>query len=86
MSINFRPYLEVYRSRRVGMMLIFGFSSGLPLALTGGTLQAWMTVVGVDLRTIGLFSLVGLPYTLNSFGLHLWIAMCRHGSAGAEVG
>jgi MFS transporter, PAT family, beta-lactamase induction signal transducer AmpG len=59
------PYLEVYRSRRIGMMLIFGFSSGLPLALTGGTLQAWMTVVGVDLRTIGVFSLVGLPYTLK---------------------
>lgn len=49
----------------MGMMLVFGFSSGLPLALTGGTLQAWMTVVGVDLRTIGLFSLVGLPYTLK---------------------
>jgi PAT family beta-lactamase induction signal transducer AmpG len=65
MTINFGPYLEVYRSRRIGMMLIFGFSSGLPLALTGGTLQAWMTVVGVDLRTIGIFSLVGLPYTLK---------------------
>ena len=65
MTINLRPYLDVYRSRRIGMMLIFGFSSGLPLALTGGTLQAWMTVVGVDLRTIGVFSLVGLPYTLK---------------------
>ena len=65
MTINLRPYLEVYRSRRIGMMLILGFSSGLPLALTGGTLQAWMTVVGVDLRTIGIFSLVGLPYTLK---------------------
>jgi PAT family beta-lactamase induction signal transducer AmpG len=64
-TINLRPYLDVYRSRRIGMMLIFGFSSGLPLALTGGTLQAWMTVVGVDLRTIGVFSLVGLPYTLK---------------------
>lgn len=42
-----------------------GFSSGLPLALTGGTLQAWMTVAGVDLHTIGIFSLVGLPYTLK---------------------
>ncbi|MDP6335853.1 MAG: muropeptide MFS transporter AmpG, partial [Nitrospinaceae bacterium] len=42
-----------------------GFASGLPLALTGGTLQAWMTVEGVDLKTIGLFTLVGLPYTLK---------------------
>lgn len=46
-------------------MAVLGFSSGLPLALTGGTLQAWMAVVGVDLKTIGIFSLVGLPYTLK---------------------
>ncbi len=65
MRINLRPYLEVYGSPRIFMMLIFGFASGLPLALTGGTLQAWMTVSGVNLRTIGIFSLVGLPYTLK---------------------
>ena len=47
------------------ILLGFGFSSGLPLALTGGTLQAWMKDEGVDLKTIGLFSLVGLPYTLK---------------------
>jgi MFS transporter, PAT family, beta-lactamase induction signal transducer AmpG len=46
-------------------MLPLGFASGLPLALTAGTLQAWLTVVNVDLRTIGLFTLVGLPYTLK---------------------
>jgi len=44
---------------------LLGFSSGLPLALTGGTLQAWMAVEGVDLRTIGVFALAGLPYTLK---------------------
>ncbi|MEA2078639.1 MAG: AmpG family muropeptide MFS transporter [Pseudomonadota bacterium] len=42
-----------------------GFSSGLPLLLTGSLLQAWMTDEGVDLATIGLFALVGLPYTLK---------------------
>ena len=46
-------------------MALAGFASGLPLALTGGTLQAWMTVAGVDLRTIGIFALVGLPYTVK---------------------
>lgn len=46
-------------------MLPLGFASGLPLALTAGTLQAWLTVAGVDLRTIGIFALVGLPYTLK---------------------
>ena len=50
---------------RVVTVLFLGFSSGLPLALSGGTLQAWLTVEDVDIRTIGLFSLVGLPYTLK---------------------
>jgi PAT family beta-lactamase induction signal transducer AmpG len=45
--------------------LLMGFSSGLPLLLTGSVLQAWMTEEGVDLGTIGLFALVGLPYTLK---------------------
>lgn len=44
---------------------LLGFSSGLPLALTSGTLQAWMTIEGVDLKTIGIFALVSLPYTLK---------------------
>ncbi|MGE3151841.1 MAG: MFS transporter [Nitrospiraceae bacterium] len=52
-------------NRRIGLMLPLGFASGLPLALTSGTLQAWLTVAGVDLRTIGVFTLVGLPYTLK---------------------
>jgi len=56
------PYVEVFRSRRLAVILALGFSSGLPIALTGGTLQAWMTVEGVDLSTIGAFTLVGLPY------------------------
>ncbi len=58
-------YIKVFRNRRIGIMVPLGFSSGLPLALTGGTLQAWMAVSGVDLHTIGIFSLVGLPYTLK---------------------
>jgi MFS transporter, PAT family, beta-lactamase induction signal transducer AmpG len=56
------PYIEIFRSRRLAVILALGFSSGLPIALAGGTLQAWMTVEGVDLSTIGAFTLVGLPY------------------------
>jgi PAT family beta-lactamase induction signal transducer AmpG len=44
---------------------LLGFASGLPLALTGQALQAWLTVEGISLATIGLFSLVGLPYTFK---------------------
>lgn len=46
-------------------LLLLGISSGLPLLLTGKTLQAWMTVEKIDLASIGLFSLVALPYSLK---------------------
>jgi PAT family beta-lactamase induction signal transducer AmpG len=46
-------------------IVLLGFSSGLPLYLTSRTLQAWMTVAGVSLRDIGLFSLLSLPYSLK---------------------
>ena len=44
-----------------------GFSSGLPLALTASTLQAWLVTEKVDLSIVGAFSLVGLPYALKVF-------------------
>ncbi len=44
---------------------LFGFASGLPLALTGSTLQAWLTDSGLRVETIGALSLVGLPYLLK---------------------
>ena len=46
---------------------LMGFSCGVPLLLTLSVLQAWMKEEGVDLSVIGLFSLVGLPYTLKFF-------------------
>ena len=49
-------------NRRLITILLLGFSSGLPLALTGATLQAWYTVYGVDLVTIGMLGLLGQPY------------------------
>lgn len=44
---------------------LMGFGSGLPLLLTGSVLQAWLKDGGIDLARIGLFALVGLPYTLK---------------------
>jgi MFS transporter, PAT family, beta-lactamase induction signal transducer AmpG len=55
----------VYLKPRVLIVLFLGFSSGLPLALSGTTLQAWMKTSGVDIRTIGLFAAVGVPYTIK---------------------
>ncbi|MFZ1922147.1 MAG: MFS transporter, partial [Xanthobacteraceae bacterium] len=57
--------LAVYLKRRVLIVLFLGFSSGLPLALSGSTLLIWMTEAKVDLRTLGLFALVGTPYTIK---------------------
>src|SRR5271165_1870018 len=55
--------LAVYLQRRVLIVMFLGFSSGLPLALSGSTLLIWMRETGVNLGTIGLFALVGTPYT-----------------------
>ena len=52
-------------NKQTWIILLMGISSGLPLALTGGTLQAWMKSENVDLTTIGLFAFVGLPYTFK---------------------
>jgi PAT family beta-lactamase induction signal transducer AmpG len=60
--------MEILRAIFSGRMLVamlMGFACGLPLLLTGSVLQAWLTEEGVDLSTIGLFALVGLPYTLK---------------------
>jgi PAT family beta-lactamase induction signal transducer AmpG len=62
---NFLDSIAVYLKPRVLIVLFLGFSSGLPLALSGSTLAVWLTERGVDLATIGLFSLVGLPYTFK---------------------
>jgi len=62
---SWRNSLDVYLQRRVLIVLLLGFASGLPLALSGSTLLVWMREAGVDLGTIGLFALVGTPYTLK---------------------
>src|SRR6201996_7969249 len=62
---SFADALAVYLKRRVLIVLFLGFSSGLPLALSGSTLLVWMTEAKVDLRTVGLFALAGTPYTIK---------------------
>ena len=51
--------------RRLAVVTVLGFASGLPLALTGQAMQAWLTFAGIDIATIGFLSLVGLPYTFK---------------------
>ena len=71
---SWREAAAVYLDRRIALIFAMGFSSGLPLLLTLGTLGWWLREVGVDLKTIGLFALVGLPYSLK----FLWAPAMDH--------
>ena len=63
-----RSMLRVFTSRRMAVVFLLGFSSGIPLGLTGSTLQAWMVSEKFDLALIGVFALVAWPY----WGKFLW--------------
>ena len=56
---------SVYTERRVIRIIFLGFSSGLPLALTFGTLSLWLVEEGISKTSIGLFALTGVPYTFK---------------------
>lgn len=62
---NWLTSLAVYRHPRVIAVLFLGFSSGLPLLLTLSTLSTWLATEGVSKTAIGLFAMVGLPYSLK---------------------
>jgi PAT family beta-lactamase induction signal transducer AmpG len=62
---SFTEALAVYLQPRVLIVLLLGFSGGLPLALSGATLRVWLRESGIGLETIGLFALVGTPYTIK---------------------
>ena len=59
------PALAVFKERKMAYLLLLGFSSGLPFYLTSQTLQPWLTQEGIDVTTIGFFSLVAMPYSLK---------------------
>ncbi len=59
------PAQRLATAHRLVVVTVLGFASGLPLALTGQAMQAWLTVDGLDLATIGFLSLVGVPYTFK---------------------
>lgn len=60
-----RASITPYFKRRVIVVLVLGFASGLPLLLSFGTLSAWLREADVERTAIGLFALVGLPYALK---------------------
>jgi MFS transporter, PAT family, beta-lactamase induction signal transducer AmpG len=50
---------------RVLSILLLGFSAGIPLALIGSTLSMWLSRAGIDVKTIGLFALVAIPFSFK---------------------
>lgn len=65
MTPLWRTATAIYRDRRMLTILLIGFSSGLPLALTIGVMSAWLKDAGLSKTAIGLFAFVGLPYNLK---------------------
>ena len=51
--------------KRMVVTVLMGFSSGLPLLLTGGTFKMWLSREGIDVKTIGFLSWVGMAYSLK---------------------
>jgi PAT family beta-lactamase induction signal transducer AmpG len=66
LSANHSVFL--YLRPQIIVVMVLGFVSGLPLALSASTLSIWLTEAGVDLTAIGLFAAVGTPYSLKFFG------------------
>ncbi|WP_119271952.1 AmpG family muropeptide MFS transporter [Taklimakanibacter deserti] len=62
---NWWEAVGAYLTPRMLIILAMGFASGLPLLLTLSTLSYWLSKLGVDKTTIGLFALVGTPYTFK---------------------
>jgi MFS transporter, PAT family, beta-lactamase induction signal transducer AmpG len=59
--------LQALGDKRMTAILLLGFASGLPLNLTGSTLQAWLASEGIDIKAIGIFSLVSFPDVRKMF-------------------
>ena len=62
---GFRLLAAAFTNRKTGVMLVLGMAAGLPYALLLGTLYAWLGETGVDLETMGVFSLIGLAYAFK---------------------
>lgn len=89
--------LSLATCHRLFAIAILGFASGLPLSLSGASMQAWLTTDCVDIATIGLLSMVGLPYTFKFLWAPLmdrfeppllgrrrgWLVLTQLGLAGA---
>lgn len=64
-SHSFIDLLKSLKTKRMLMVLLFGFSSGLPIMLLYSVIKIWLRREGVDLSTIGYLSWMTVPYSFN---------------------
>lgn len=62
-----QPLIDIVFNRRMLICVFTGFASGLPLYILISLVPAWLRTEGVGLKEIGLFTLIGLPYTWKFF-------------------
>lgn len=58
-----RKYIDTILTKKMGICCLTGFSSGLPLFILISLIPAWLRIENIDLKIIGLFSLIQLPFT-----------------------
>ncbi|MGI9461717.1 MAG: AmpG family muropeptide MFS transporter [Alphaproteobacteria bacterium] len=64
-STKWLSAMTVYSQPKFLVICLLGFSSGLPLLLTSSIMAYWLRKLGISIETIGLLSLVAVPYSLK---------------------
>ena len=65
---DLRPLWKKVLNKKMLIVFVLGFASGLPFVLTGATLKQWLAQDKIDIKTIGFFSWVGIAYSFK----YLW--------------
>jgi PAT family beta-lactamase induction signal transducer AmpG len=60
-----KEYLQVFTNKKMAVTALLSISSAIPLPLVSGTLDVWMRSQKIDLKTIGIFGLLNVPYALK---------------------
>ena len=58
-------FLNIFKNSKMFTMLVLGYSSGFPLMLTASSLFIWYKDNDIDIKSIGMLTLVSLPYSIK---------------------
>lgn len=65
MQINFIKNFNIYINKTMVLVMLMGIASGMPMILMGSTLSAWLNEYGISKKTIGLFAIIGMPFSFK---------------------